>query len=453
MRSLADRGRPRQEPEARDPDPVGRSGFLGMRSALYDRVTGLSSYHLHLDALQLRLDGRRLGLSVLEFPSLARLELAWGWEVSDRLLSGVTALLCALKGRALPARTVIALDGVYGSSFLLLLPEGDDGREVEAADLEAMNATLTRHLLGRLTAADWAPPPPPPDFTLGYALVRGNPSARFERLVHQAIREARGMTLRAADRLEEDRTAEFRRILQEARVTTHYQPIVDMEQGAIMGYEALSRGPANTLLEVPKALFSCSDRAHLSSELDALCRRQALRNARGFDRSMKLFVNSLPETLGAPGFMDHGLRRVLEEMALLPRNLVLEITEGTAIEDFEAFGREIGLLRRQGFLVAIDDVGRGYSSLQSLAELQPDFLKIDISLIKNIQHSLIKQDLVRSLLRAGSRIGAQVIAEGIETEDEWRTVRSCGVRYGQGFYFARPAPAFPLLRRSLSGTA
>jgi EAL domain-containing protein (putative c-di-GMP-specific phosphodiesterase class I) len=450
---MAEMGRVRPDGGPGDSQRRLRSSYLRLKGALYDRVTGLCSYHLHLDALQLELDGRPLGVSVLEFPALARQELAWGWEVSDRFLSGVASLLSALKGRGLPESTVIALDGVYGNSFLMFLPEADGGAEVNVRDLEATNSGLTRHLLARLASAEWAPPSPPLDFTLGFALVSRNPSARFERRVHEAIREARGMTLRAADRLEEERAGELRQILREARLTTHYQPIVDMEQGSIMGYEALTRGPVNTTLEVPKALFSCSDRAHLSSELDALCRRQALFNARGIDRTKKLFLNALPETLGTPGFADHGLKSILDEMSLLPRNLVLEITEGTAIEDFEAFGREIDLLRRQGFLVAIDDVGRGYSSLQSITEVQPDFLKIDISLIKNIHQSLIKQDLVHSLLQVGSRIGAQVIAEGIETEEEYRALRSCGVRYGQGFFFARPAPAFPRLRRGLSGTA
>src|SRR5262249_17404518 len=156
------------------------------------------------------------------------------------------------------------------------------------------------------------------------------------------------------------------------------------------------------------------------------------------DPEKKLFLNSLPETLGTPGFADGDLSDILREVALLPRNLVLEITERSSIRDFEAFGREIERLRRQGFLVAIDDVGTGYSSLQTISELQPDFLKVDMSLVKNIHRSLIKQELVHSLLKVAARLGAQVIAEGVETEEEYRALRHCGVRYGQGYFFARP---------------
>ncbi len=348
---------------------------------------------------------------------------------------------------------MLSLDGVYGNSFLLFQQEGREGSEVTVDDLTRSAAGLVRHLEGRLRVAEWAPPPPRVDFSLGYALIRSAPSARFERLLHQGVREARGMILRDADRLQGARVAELRSILQEARVTTHYQPIVDMEQGSIMGYEALTRGPANTSYEVPETLFAISDTARLSSELDALCLRQAVRNAHGFDPAKKLFLNSLSEGLEARGFARGGLLQALQERALQPSNLVLEISERAAIGNFETFGRDLGLLRRRGFLVAIDDVGTGYSSLHAISEVQPDYLKVDISLIKNIHQSLIKQELIRSLLQVGSRIGAQVIAEGIETEEECRTLRSCGVRYGQGFYFARPAPPFPTIQRRVSGSA
>jgi len=272
-------------------------------------------------------------------------------------------------------------------------------------------------------------------------------------MVHQGIREARGMTVRDADRVRGERTAELRTIMDEGLLTTHYQPIVDMDHDAIMGYEALTRGPANTAFAVPKALFTVSESSHLSGELDDLCRQKALLGARGFDPAKKLFLNALPETLGAPGLIARNLAAVLEEVALQPQNLVLEITERTAIEDFESFGRELERLRRSGFLVAIDDVGTGYSSLQAISEVPADFLKIDISLIKNVHQSLIKQDLVRSLLQVASRTRMRVIAEGIETREECQALRACGVRYGQGFYFGRPGPAFPGLAPGRKGLA
>ncbi len=430
-----------------------RTGYLRLKSALYDQVTGLCTFHALIDQLETQAAGRRLGVLVLEFPTLGQIEVAHGWEASDRFLLGVASHLKALRGRGLPAGSLVTLDGVFGHTFPIFLLEGTGGGEMTRTDLASAAATLSAHLESRLRSAPWAPPAPPVAFTVGYALVAAHATARYERLVHQGIREARGMAGGAAERLQMERAEEFRSILKEERVTTHYQPIVDMRDDTVLGYEALTRGPLHTSFEVPEALFACSEAIRMSGELDALCRRQAVRNARGIEPDKMLFVNALPETLAAPDFIDPVLETLLDDLSLAPRNLVLEITERSAIDDLESFGREIERLRRRGFLIAIDDVGTGHSSLQRISEIHADFLKIDISLIKNIHRSLIKQDLVQSLLHVASRARTRVIAEGIEIVEECRTLGACGVRYGQGFYFAPPAPLFPVPLRGPRGSA
>jgi len=421
-----------------------RAGLLRLKGALHDRVTGLFSYHLFMDQLASHADHGRLGVLALEFPTLPAVEAARGFEVGDRFLRDAARALTAARGGALPEDALLALDGAHGDSFLVFVREAGE-TERFGTRLEALAARVSDTMEERLAALNGDRPRL--ECAVGQALVSPAPAARFERRLHQAIREARGASRLGAERRDDVRGAEARAILEAGSLTTHYQPIVDMEQGTIMGYEALTRGPADSPLEGPDALFTTCQQARLQSELDRLCRCNAVRNARGIDRGKKLFVNSLPESLGAPGFADGGFREALSEAALEPRHLVLEITERTSIDDFEAFGRGLEPLRRQGFLLAIDDVGTGYSSLQTLTEVQPEFIKVDLSLVKNIHRSLIKQELVHSLLQVGGRIGAQVIAEGIESEEEARTLRRCGVRYGQGYWFARPGPGFPALTR------
>lgn len=425
-----------------------RARFLRLKSVLHDQVTGLDAYPLHIDELHLLADERPVGVIAVELPTLVQLETVHGWEVCDRFLKQVADRLRSLRGQGMPDGLRVALDGVHGTGFLVFLPEICGGREVREESLGAAAEFLRISLEPVRLPSGRGSAGPHSDFSLGFAIVSGNPGARFERRLHQAIREARAMAQRRSERFGGAMAREFLSILREARLITHYQPIVDMERGSIMGYEALTRGPSNSPFEVPEALFADANTSSLLSELDVLCRRQAVRNARGFDRSKKLFLNSRPDTLAARGVLERGFLESLAEVELTPSNLVLEITERSAIRDFEAFERDLAPLRRQGFLIAIDDVGTGYSSLQTISEVHPDFLKIDISLIRRIHRSLIKQELVHSLLQIAGKIGARVIAEGIESEMECRVLRRCGVPYGQGFYFAHPAPPFAPLDRA-----
>jgi EAL domain-containing protein (putative c-di-GMP-specific phosphodiesterase class I) len=120
--------------------------------------------------------------------------------------------------------------------------------------------------------------------------------------------------------------------------------------------------------------------------------------------------------------------------------VVLEITERVAVEERQLYRDTLRALKDAGFGIAIDDMGAGYSSLQSIVELEPDYLKFDISLVRNIDRNLIKRSLLETLVDLSEKIGARVIAEGIEARSELDTLREMGVRLGQGPYLAPPAP-------------
>ena len=120
---------------------------------------------------------------------------------------------------------------------------------------------------------------------------------------------------------------------------------------------------------------------------------------------------------------------------------MLEITERVAITEWQAFRACLGSLREAGVRVAIDDMGSGYSSLRTVAEIEPDYLKFDLSLVSDIHHSAIKRELLGALVTLARNIAARSIAEGVEKLEELAVVRGMGIDYGQGFFFARPAEA------------
>ncbi|MDI3297895.1 MAG: EAL domain-containing protein [Bacillota bacterium] len=228
-------------------------------------------------------------------------------------------------------------------------------------------------------------------------------------------------------------------------IRTLLQPLVRADDGGVYGYEALSRGPAGSPLEGAEALWRAAEAEGRVVELDYACRRAALRaKRRWFPDSGTLFVNVDPLVVRSPSFRLGVTQRWLYEMGIDPGQVVLEITERRLIDDYEAFRRALRIYRDEGYRVAVDDVGAGYSSLRTVAEIQPHFLKIDISLIRGLHLDRARRAVVAALVDLAHALGALAVAEGVEEPEELRAVTELGVDLVQGFLLARPAEEPPL---------
>ncbi|MGH9857407.1 MAG: EAL domain-containing protein, partial [Acidobacteriota bacterium] len=175
----------------------------------------------------------------------------------------------------------------------------------------------------------------------------------------------------------------------------------------------------------------------------------ALRAAQSMNIRRKLFLNSSPRALQDKDFSPDQLAQYVAELGLQQNGIVLEITERVAIQEWASFKKVLEQFRNHGFQIAIDDMGAGYSSLQAIAELEPDYLKFDISLVRNIHENLIKKGLLETLVSLSSKIKASVIAEGIEDKEEYQALRSLGVQLGQGYFFASPSVQIPPISTAL----
>jgi len=219
-----------------------------------------------------------------------------------------------------------------------------------------------------------------------------------------------------------------------------FQPIIESRSGEVFGFEALARIPGSTCFNNIADLFPFAEKIGQLYPIETLCRRQAITSypsiAQGNER---LFLNINPIILIDPEFASGHTRKLLSEQGLNPTDVVLEITERSAIEDFSTFRDALEHYRSQGYLIALDDVGAGYSSLQSVAELHPDFLKVDRSLIQGVNADPIKWALLETFVTFSKRIGCRIIAEGVETAEELRTVIQLGVDYIQGYFIGKPS--------------
>jgi EAL domain-containing protein (putative c-di-GMP-specific phosphodiesterase class I) len=205
-----------------------------------------------------------------------------------------------------------------------------------------------------------------------------------------------------------------------------------------MGFEALSRGPRGSGLESADALFGAATHHNLLIELDRLCRRRALLSSGRIPSTAKIFVNTLPATIRDPQFRGKALIDFLDKAQVGPDRIVIEITEKLVIDNYGLFRETMAYFTDLGMSFAVDDVGSGYSGLESIARLKPTYLKIDISLVRDVNVSPVNQAMVKAIISLGRNIGASVIAEGIQTEEETIALKAMGVDYGQGHFLARP---------------
>jgi len=424
-----------------DPIDTFRAEALKLRSVLLDRTTGLPSYTMLVDDLRGLLERRRrLGVLHVEIADPDLVESLYGWQVLDRILSRASRCLQEEVGEALPSGTLLGINGAGGDRFVAFLPAADGGDRFDPAYLERLAEGIRQTLDAAFDGDDFAGLSPPLRFRTGHALLSEDPFHRFERRVHSVVEEARTMQTRRESRREASREAELRRIIEDAAVDTLFQPVVDLKTGAVLGFEALSRGPKDSVFELPAALFALSRRFGLEPALDRLCRRKALLSLRGLPGGGKVFLNVLPQSLTDPEWSAGQVASLLEEASLPRRDLVVEVSERSADADPEGFAAGCDLARRAGFSLALDGVGTGYGTLSTLESVRPDYLKMDASLVSSVHENLIKQDLLTSLVQISRRMGAEVIALGVESADEAAVLLAMGARYGQGFHFARPGP-------------
>jgi EAL domain-containing protein (putative c-di-GMP-specific phosphodiesterase class I) len=233
------------------------------------------------------------------------------------------------------------------------------------------------------------------------------------------------------------------------KFNVHFQPIVHFASGKIFGYEALIRVPQDGTIRKPGQFFRAADKARLVSWMDVSCQERCFEEAARAGVRDHLFANMDAEGLSHLQLTGYDLVERARAYKISPSRVVIEITERQAVEDFPRLAPFIEELRDAGFKIAVDDAGAGYSSLHTIAELRPDFVKIDRSLVRTLQDNGPRRALLSTLTRFASQVGASVIAEGCETRDELSAVIECGVTYGQGYVMARPNDGFKGIRKDI----
>jgi diguanylate cyclase (GGDEF)-like protein len=221
-----------------------------------------------------------------------------------------------------------------------------------------------------------------------------------------------------------------------------FQPIVSLNDGSIHSHEALIRGPKDTSFHTPDVLLAAAAHENLNFEFENYCVTVQMIRWGELSESGRLFVNISAEVLVQ--VLKHcgrdALLELIGEFGVLPRMLVLEITEYERVADMDCLANVVSEIRSAGVSLALDDFGDGRSSLRLWSQLKPEYVKIDKYFTKNISQHADKLKTIQALQQIAATFDSALVAEGIETEADLRVLRDLGITYGQGYLLGRPAP-------------
>jgi EAL domain-containing protein (putative c-di-GMP-specific phosphodiesterase class I) len=388
-----------------------------------------------------------LGALYINCSSLNKIEKLFGKKIYSDVLENIKGVIIDMKGREMRHDDIIASVAPEIDEFLVFLSGKRGDRPFYPTDIGSLCARVLESLNNSLFLVTFPYLKDRPKIVVGYAVALYNPLIQNERLINKLIEDAKLMSKYMEFRRLMRNKEKIQELIMKEEIRTLFQPIICFTDNKIIGYEALSRGPEGTEYENPYLLFDAAAEVELMFELDRLCKKKTLLNAKSISPEHKLFINCLPTIVHDPEFRDAYLDSFLRELNITPANIVLEITEREAIENYKLFKEAVLYYSGRGFAIAIDDTGTGYSGLETVAELRPNFIKLDISIIRDIDKNIPKQELIKAIMAFSKELNSTVIAEGIETEEELHILRELGINFGQGFLFARPGPTFPDINR------
>jgi diguanylate cyclase (GGDEF)-like protein len=407
--------------------------------AYHDSLTGLPNRVNLLEAIEHEL-ARGTGSTAVLYLDLDRFKMVndtWGHSAGDELLSEFSRRLeGAIRTQDLAAR-------LGGDEFAVLVRDADAEAAVAAARrmLDALDGTYA------LDCGDVAC-----HVSVGIAVGTSGATSAEDLLrnadiaMYSVKRSDRAYTLYEADLHEQLRAQrqlglDLEAALERREILVHYQPVVRLSDGEIEGFEVLARWPHPTRgLLTAGDFLPAAEETGLSVELGRHVLQQALESARRWPRNLSIWLNLSPAELANERLVDT-LAEALKGYLVDPSRIVIEVTESGVIQGSDAALVAMRRLRELGVSLSIDDFGTGYSSLSRLAEFPIESLKIPKPFVDKLLGPEADEAFVDAILRLSDSLGLAAVAEGIEHPAQADRLRELGCRFGQGYFFGRPAPA------------
>jgi EAL domain-containing protein (putative c-di-GMP-specific phosphodiesterase class I) len=378
---------------------------------------------------------------VVQLPFLGEIERCYGPAAFDKATQSLRNTVVRHLDNHFRSEEYVAATAPRAEEVVVLVPRPRSQSSFYNNELPKLTYALAQHLETQKNRIVYPYGAERAYFLVGHGVAIHNPSLRPDRQLLLALESAREDAELTARLRKRETARQLLGIVLQEQIRCVYQPVVGIQDGKVFGYEALVRGPQGTEWQSPLVLFRQAEEHGLGYELDCLCRKAAFRDGpRWSDSGLMLFLNCLPSAIHDPTLSEERLRQTLESCGLTPSQLVLEVSERESIQNFNIFRETRERYRNLGIKVALDDTGAGYAGLETVMELAPDFIKVDISLVRSVDTDTGRRVLLQALQDISGVIGAKLIAEGVETTQELETLRRMGVPYGQGYLLGRPGP-------------
>ncbi len=381
-----------------------------------------------------------LGVLLLDAADIASIERRHGDAARVAVLSALGAIVRSVGQERLDVDDIVVMGGLGRSEIIVLFFRQPTSAAFYRTEMPGFIHSVYRALEKAGGRAFYPYLRGAPKLHAGTSVAIRNPKFAPETQLRRLVDEAREGAVLEREHAAKERRRDFTEMLLDRKVTSVYEPIVDVTTRTVFGYESLARGPEGTRLHAPVALFTAAIEHDLVFELDCLCRESGLKGAVDFPAGTKLFLNILPTTIHDPSFQPDRLIRTLEECRLSPSDVVFEISEQESIGNFALFREMSDQYRRLGFQFALDDTGSGYAGFEELIEIQPEFIKIDRSVVSGVDQDGARQEVLAALLSVAEKLGSRVIGEGLDTLEELETIGRLGIHFGQGWLFGHPTP-------------
>lgn len=405
-------------------------------AAMTDPVTCLPTLPLVLDHIrELLIEHEELGIAYIDIEQFEELEERYGWAFFDEFLRQLAEAVREEAVRRFEQFHLICDRPGSPGIFLFYDASADSAAAPEAREqmISELRETLSRALHRRFPNLRTGEI----EFFIGGSSIRYRPQIRIERQIYSGMQRAADVVRDAEINRRRILIAELKELVRKKRLTTVFQPIVYASDRSLFGYEILSRGPRHGSFTNSDVLFSFARETNLLRDLEDLALDSAIRRLKKEETAGAKFLLNLEAEM----FLSDEFRfnHAMDFFSSYPGKFVFELTERAAIQDYDAFRTLLEGFRQRGVQIAIDDAGSGYASLEAIASLAPDYLKITRSLVSTLPREPIKQDLLRMLVELAQKIGAMTLAEGIETEEEFECCRELGIELIQGYLIARPS--------------